>query len=74
MKNTGIIRKTDDLGRIVIPKELRQSLDIEEGTPIEIFVKGNEIILKKQITKLCKCGQALEETDRFCRNCGRESL
>lgn len=47
MKSTGIVRKVDELGRIVIPKELRRTLNIEEGTPIEIFVDGNQIILQK---------------------------
>ncbi|MBQ7975060.1 MAG: AbrB/MazE/SpoVT family DNA-binding domain-containing protein [Clostridia bacterium] len=47
MKATGIIRKVDELGRIVIPKELRKSMDIREGDPIEIFIDGENIILKK---------------------------
>ena len=47
MKSTGITRKIDELGRIVIPKELRRTLDIKEGTPLEIFVEGEQIILQK---------------------------
>lgn len=48
MKATGIVRKIDNLGRIVIPKELRSSLKIEEGDSVEIISQGNgEIILKK---------------------------
>lgn len=48
MKVTGIVRKIDNLGRIVIPKELRSSLKIEEGDSVEIISKGNgEITLKK---------------------------
>ena len=47
MKSTGITRKIDELGRLVIPKELRRTLDIEEGTPMEIFVDGEQIILQK---------------------------
>lgn len=42
MKSTGIVRKVDELGRIVIPKELRRTLNIEEGDPLEIFVDGKE--------------------------------
>ena len=42
MKATGIVRKVDELGRIVIPKELRRTLNIEEGDPLEIFVDGKE--------------------------------
>lgn len=47
MKSTGIVRKIDPLGRIVIPKELRRTLDLKEGDPMEIFVEGNQIITKK---------------------------
>lgn len=48
MKATGIIRRVDELGRIVIPKEIRKSLRMREGTPIEIFMgTENEIVLKK---------------------------
>ena len=48
MKATGMIRKIDDLGRIVIPKEIRKTLRIREGDPMEIYVEKNgEIILKR---------------------------
>lgn len=47
MKATGIIRRIDDLGRIVIPKEIRKNLRIKEGDNLEIFVDNEEIILKK---------------------------
>ncbi|NPV89623.1 MAG: stage V sporulation protein T [Firmicutes bacterium] len=48
MKATGIVRRIDDLGRIVIPKEIRRSLRIREGTPLEIFVdREGGVILKK---------------------------
>ena len=47
MKTTGIIRRIDDLGRLVIPKELRRSLRIKNGESLEIFVDGDDIILKK---------------------------
>ena len=46
MKSTGIVRKVDDLGRIVLPIELRRTLDIHERDSIEIFVDGNQIVLK----------------------------
>ena len=47
MKATGVIRRVDDLGRIVIPKEIRRQLKIGESDPVEIFLSGNgEIILK----------------------------
>lgn len=47
MKSTGIVRKIDELGRIVIPKELRRTLGINEKDALEIFVDGENIILKK---------------------------
>ena len=48
MKATGIVRRIDDLGRVVIPKEIRKTLRIKEGTPLEIFTdREGEIILKK---------------------------
>ena len=47
MKSTGIVRKVDELGRVVIPIELRNKLDIKVKDPIEIFVDGSSIVLKK---------------------------
>lgn len=47
MKSTGIVRRVDELGRVVIPIELRRTLDIEEKDALEIFVDGESIILKK---------------------------
>jgi transcriptional pleiotropic regulator of transition state genes len=47
MKATGIVRKVDELGRIVIPKELRKTMDINECDPMEIYTDGDQIILKK---------------------------
>ena len=47
MKSTGIIRRIDDLGRIVIPKEIRKNLRIKEGDNLEIFVQAEEVVLKK---------------------------
>src|SRR5690625_2192480 len=51
MKATGIVRRIDDLGRVVIPKEIRRTLRIREGDPLEIFVaREGEVILKKYST------------------------
>lgn len=47
MKSTGIVRRTDELGRIVIPKEIRRTLQIREGDPLEMFVDGENIVVKK---------------------------
>ncbi len=47
MKATGIVRRVDQLGRIVLPKELRQNLNINKKDPMEIFVEDETVILKK---------------------------
>lgn len=47
MKSTGIVRKVDELGRIVLPIEMRRTLDIAEKDPVEIYVDGDSIILRK---------------------------
>ncbi len=58
MKSTGIVRKVDELGRVVIPIELRRNLDIEVKDALEIFVEGEQIILKKYAPACIFCGQA----------------
>lgn len=57
MKATGIVRKLDQLGRIVIPKELRTVLDIKETDPIEIFVDGSDIVLRKYHPSCIFCNE-----------------
>lgn len=57
MKTTGIVRQMDSLGRIVLPIELRRTLDIAQKDSLEIYVEGNQIILKKY-----------EPTCIFCEN------
>ena len=47
MKNTGIVRKLDDLGRITLPKELRRTLDINDRDQVEIWTEKNTVVLKK---------------------------
>ena len=47
MKSTGIVRKVDELGRIVLPIEMRRTLDIGEKDALEIYVEGSSVILKK---------------------------
>lgn len=56
VKSTGITRKVDELGRIVLPMELRQKLHIEEKDPLEIYVDGSSIILKKYSPNCVFCG------------------
>lgn len=56
MKATGIVRHVDDLGRVVLPKSLRITLGMAEGTPVEVFVEDDQIILKKYAPGCCLCG------------------
>ena len=58
MKSTGIVRKVDELGRIVLPIELRRTLGIEEKDRIEIFVDGESIILRKYQPAYIFCDNA----------------
>ncbi len=76
MKSTGIVRKVDELGRIVLPIELRRTLDIAEKDSLEIFVDGNCVVLKKYQPACVFCGDA-QDTKVFhgkniCANCLRE--
>ena len=58
MKSTGIIRKVDDLGRIVLPIELRRVLDIAERDELEIFMENDRIILQKYEPTCIFCGSS----------------
>lgn len=60
MKATGMVRKVDELGRVVLPIELRRTMGIEEKDPVEIFVDGDRIILKKYEPACVFCGNASE--------------
>ena len=62
MKSIGIVRKLDDLGRIVLPVELRHTLGLEEKDPLEIFVEDNQIILKKYQPSCIFCNNAKNVT------------
>ena len=73
MKSTGIIRKVDDLGRIVLPIELRRMLDIAERDEIEIFVESDRIILRKYEPACIFCGSShglkILHGKNVCRTC-----
>lgn len=73
MKSTGIVRKVDELGRVVIPIELRRTLSIAEKDSLEIYVDGDKIIFRKYEPACIFCGDASEvETFRgkkICRSC-----
>ena len=58
MKSTGIVRKVDELGRIVLPIELRRTLDISEKDALEIYVEGDKIILRKDHDTCVFCDSA----------------
>lgn len=76
MKSTGIVRKVDELGRIVLPIELRRTLDIEVKDALEIYVDGAQIILKKYEPACIFCGNAKDITNfkgkNICHECMAE--
>ena len=76
MKATGIVRKVDELGRIVLPIELRRTLDIEIKDPLEIFVDDENIILKKYTPACIFCGSANDvkriKEKNVCASCLKE--
>lgn len=76
MKSTGIIRKVDELGRVVIPIEIRNKFNIAEKDPIEIYVDGSSIILKKYEPNCIFCGNSknlIEYKDKLiCDKCSKK--
>ena len=73
MKSTGVIRRVDELGRVVIPIELRTQFGISEKDPMEIYVEGNSIILKKYQPNCIFCGGSKKLLDfegkLICKKC-----
>ena len=73
LKSTGIVRKVDELGRVVIPIELRRTLGIDEKDALEIYVDNEKIILKKYEPACVFCGNAADvqhyRGKLVCRNC-----
>ncbi len=73
MKSTGIVRKVDELGRIVLPIEMRRTLDIAERDSLEIYVEGDSIILKKYQPACVFCGSVKDlvsyEGKNVCSDC-----
>ncbi len=73
MKPTGIVRKIDDLGRIVLPISIRQTMDISSGDPIEIFVDNGKVMLQKYQPACVFCNNAEDivyfNGKRICENC-----
>lgn len=73
MKSTGIVRKVDELGRVVLPIELRRTLGIDEKDALEIYVDQEKIILKKYEPACVFCGNASDiqvfHGKNVCREC-----
>ncbi len=73
MKSTGIVRKVDELGRVVIPIELRRTLDIAQKDALEIYVDQDKIILRKYEPACIFCGNAADveifKGKRICHDC-----
>ena len=78
MKSTGIVRNIDSLGRIVLPIELRRTLNIDasKGAPIEIYLDGTFIVLRKYEPNCVFCGSSKKVSEfkgkNVCENCRKE--
>ncbi len=76
MKSTGIVRRVDELGRVVLPIELRRTLDIEIKDSLEIYVDNSSIILKKYEPACIFCGDATNivsfKGKNVCKKCIKE--
>lgn len=76
MKSTGIVRRMDELGRVVIPIEIRNQFKIAEKDPIEIYVDGSSIVLKKFESNCIFCGNTqnlLTYNDKLiCEDCSNK--
>ncbi|MBQ6720445.1 MAG: AbrB/MazE/SpoVT family DNA-binding domain-containing protein [Oscillospiraceae bacterium] len=73
MKSTGIIRKVDDLGRIVLPIEMRRTLDIAERDELEIYMENDRVVLRKYEPACIFCASAKRlvtfHERNICRDC-----
>ena len=75
MKSTGIVRRIDSFGRVVLPMELRKLMDLHQDTAVELFVDGENIILHKYNPACIFCGsfngEKLFEGKLICEDCAR---
>ena len=73
MRSTGIFRRIDSLGRFVLPKELRKSLDIQQNDYLQIFLEGDSIVLRKSQLACTLCGNTEDLVElherKVCRKC-----
>ena len=78
MKSTGIVRRIDELGRIVIPMELRRTLDISRCDPVEVYTEDDKIILKKFQESCIFCGNSENITNfkdkAVCADCLKQLM
>lgn len=76
VKSTGIVRRVDELGRIVLPIELRRTLDIDVRDELEIYVNGEQIVLQKYATTCIFCGTnrglSVYKDKNICVECARQ--
>ena len=76
MRSLGMVRKIDELGRIVLPIETRRLMDLQAGDGVEIFSKKDRVILQKYAPACIFCGEAEDvityKNKRVCRNCAKE--
>ena len=76
MKSSGIVRNIDELGRIVVPKEMRKALDIKDNDPVEITMEGDRIILRKRVSRCVFCGAENDlvvfKGKKVCKSCLEE--
>ena len=76
MKSTGIVRNIDELGRIVVPKEMRDKLHIKNSDPVEFFTEGDKIIITKYHVSCIFCGGEGDLVDfkgkTICKKCLEE--
>jgi transcriptional pleiotropic regulator of transition state genes len=76
LKSTGVVRKIDELGRIVLPSEIRRVFGIHEGDELDISVEGEKVILEKRQDLCLFCGAespaVLFKERRVCESCVRE--
>ena len=67
MKATGIVRRVDDLGRVVIPRDIRQSMGIREGEPLEIFTESDAVIFRRyDFHLIAEVARVAELVERHC--------
>ena len=76
MKSTGIVRKIDELGRVVLPIELRRTMNLEVRDPVEIYMEGDSIVLRRYEASCLFCGGVRQLTEfrgkQICSDCLRQ--